>query len=56
MKGRCLVCTLSGQCGGASFREERLNIAEPGKMDILKINGDDDYHETISGLKKTKHS
>ena len=35
-----LVCTLNGQCsgicGGASFREERLTLAERGKMDVLK--------------------
>jgi hypothetical protein len=41
-----LVCTLNGQCsgicGGASFREERLTLAECGKMDVLKINDDDD--------------
>ena len=32
----------SGICGGASFREERLTLAERGEMDVLKINGDDD--------------
>ena len=41
-----LVCTLNGQCsgicGGASFREESLTLAERGKMDVLKINDDDD--------------
>ena len=26
----------------ASFREERLTLAERGKMDVLKINDDDD--------------
>ena len=43
---RCLVCMLNGQCsgicGGASFREERLTLAERGEMDVLKINDDDD--------------
>ena len=43
---RCLVCMLNGQCsgicGGASFWEERLTLAELGKMDVLKIN-DGDY-------------
>ena len=29
-------------CGGAAFREERLTLAECGKMDVLKINDDDD--------------
>ena len=42
------MCTLNGQCsgicGGASFRVERLTLAERGKMDILKINDDDDCH------------
>ena len=37
-----LVCTLNGQCsgicGGASFREERLTLAERGKIDVFKIN------------------
>ena len=32
----------SGICGGASFREERLTLAELGKMDVFKINDDDD--------------
>ena len=32
-------CT--GICIGASFREERLNLAECGEMYILKINDDD---------------
>ena len=39
---RCLVYMLnrhcSGICGGALFREERLTLAERGKMDVLKIN------------------
>ena len=42
----CLVCMLneqcSGICGGASFREERLTLAEHGEMDVLKIKDDDD--------------
>ena len=29
-------------CGGVSFREERLTLAERGKMDVLKKNDDDD--------------
>ena len=37
LNGQC-----SGLCGGASFREERLTQAELGKMDVLKINDDDD--------------
>ena len=32
----------SGICGGASFWEERLTLAELGKMDVLNINDDDD--------------
>ena len=32
----------SGICGGASFREKRLTLAERGEMDVLKINDDDD--------------
>ena len=28
--------------GGASFREERLTLAELGKMEVLNINDDDD--------------
>jgi hypothetical protein len=32
----------SGICGGASFREERLTLAELRKMDVSKINDDDD--------------
>ena len=32
----------SGICGGASFREERLTLAERGKIDVFKINDDDD--------------
>ena len=35
----------SGICGGASFREERLTLAERGEMDVLKINDDDDNDE-----------
>ena len=27
---------------GASYREERLTLTERGKMDVLKINDDDD--------------
>ena len=27
---------------GASYREERLTLAERGKMDVLKINDDND--------------
>ena len=44
LNGQC-----SGICGGASFREERLTLAERGltlaergEMDVLKINDDDD--------------
>ena len=41
-----MVCMLNGLCseicGGASFREERLTLAEPGKMFVLKINDEDD--------------
>ena len=41
-----MVCTLNGQCsgicGGASFWEDHLTLAERGKMDVLKINDDDD--------------
>ena len=37
LNGQC-----SGICGGASFREERLTLAERGEMDILKRNDDDD--------------
>ena len=32
----------SGICGGASFWEKRLTLAELGKMDVLEINDDDD--------------
>ena len=32
----------SGICGGASFREEHLTLAERGKIDVLEINDDDD--------------
>ena len=43
---RHLVCTLneqcSGICGGASFREEHLTLAEGGQIDVFKINDDDD--------------
>ena len=43
---RRLVCTLNGQCsgisGGASFWEERLTLAERGKIGVFKINDDDD--------------
>ena len=46
------VCTLNGQCsgicGGASFLEEHLTLAEHGKMDILKINDDDNDDEARS--------
>ena len=39
------MCTLNGQClgicGGASFLEERLTLAERGKLDVSKINDDD---------------
>ena len=28
----------SGICGGASFREERLTLAERGKIDVFKIS------------------
>ena len=31
-----------GICEGASFREERLTLAERGEKDVLKINDDDD--------------
>ena len=41
-----MVCTLNGQCsgicGGASFWEERLTLAERGKIDDFKINDDVD--------------
>ena len=37
LNGQC-----SGICGGASFREERLNLAVHEEMDVLKINDDDD--------------
>ena len=43
---RRLICTLNGQClgicGEASFREERLTLAESGKINVLKINNNDD--------------
>ena len=43
---RCLVCLLNGQCsgicGGASFREERLTLAEHGETNVLNVNDDDD--------------
>ena len=43
---RRLVCTLNGQCsgicGGASFWEEHLTLAKCGKIDVFKINDDDD--------------
>ena len=32
----------SGICRGASFREERLTLAELGKMDVSKLNDNDD--------------
>ena len=47
-----LVCTLNGQCSGicgrASFWEERLTLAERGKIAVFKINDDDDmiYNNT----------
>ena len=34
---------------GASFREERLTLAELGKMDVLKVNDDDDEDEICVG-------
>ena len=37
LNGQC-----SGICGGASFREERLTLVEHGKIDVFKINDDDD--------------
>ena len=40
LNGQC-----SGICGGASFREERLTLAERGEMDVLKINDSDDDDE-----------
>ena len=40
LNGQC-----SGICGGASFREERLTLAERGEMDVLKINDDDDVDD-----------
>ena len=47
----CEGCTLNGQCsgicGGASFREERLTLAERGKIDVFKINDDDGDDDTI---------
>ena len=45
LNGQC-----SGICGGASFREERLTLAEHGEMDVLKINDDDDDNEYINNL------
>ena len=43
LNGQC-----SGICGGASFREERLTLAEQGEMKILKIYDDDDeVHKRI---------
>ena len=45
-----MVCTLNGQCSGASFREERLTLAERGKIDVFKINGDDDDDENEKEL------
>ena len=45
LNGQC-----SGVCRGASFWEERLTLADCGKMDVFKINDDDDHrcseHET----------
>ena len=32
----------TGICGGASYREECLTLAERGRMSVLKINDDDD--------------
>ena len=34
--------SVQGYVEGASFREERLTLAERGEMDVLKINDDDD--------------
>ena len=44
---------------GASFREERLTLAERGKIDVFKINDDDDdevyekklHYSASSGMK-----
>ena len=44
LNGQC-----PGICGGASYREERLTLAERGKMDVLKINDDDDESFATSG-------
>ena len=45
-----MVCTLTGQysgiCGGDSFWEEDLTLAEHGKIDVFEINDDDDDDET----------
>ena len=35
-----------GQCSGICG-ERRLTLAERGKMDVLKINDDDDYRYKI---------
>ena len=49
---RSLVCVGSGLCSemcrGASYREKHLTLAKHGKMNVLKINDDDDeQHDSI---------
>ena len=43
LNGQC-----SGICGGASFREERLTLAEREERGVLKINDDDDDEKYLS--------
>ena len=53
-----MVCTLneqcSGICGEASFRDERLTLAERGKIDVFKINDDDDDEQRSAVLSPTQ--